>query len=107
MADVRLGRPRFHQNGVFCTVDRATTIFGWANGAAATQFHFASTDFQASNSSTKRVWGRSGHPFLYQIPAPGAPPLKFSALGLRFGLLGLIPQDGIDSVFLTRAGGQC
>jgi hypothetical protein len=28
MADVRLGRPRFHQNGVLCTVDRATTIFG-------------------------------------------------------------------------------
>jgi hypothetical protein len=57
MADVRLGRPRFHQNGVLCTVDRATTIFGWANGAAATQFRFASTHFQASNSSTKRVLG--------------------------------------------------
>ena len=85
MADVRLGRPRFHQNGVLCTVDRATTIFGWANGAAATQFRFASTPFQASNSSTKRVWGRSEPPFLYRIPAPGAPPLKFSALGLRFG----------------------
>ena len=35
MADVRLGRPRFHQNGVLCTVDRAATIFGWAKGAAA------------------------------------------------------------------------
>ena len=62
MADVRLGRPRFHQNGVLCTVDRATTIFAWAKGAAATQFRFASTPFQASNSSTKRVWGRSEPP---------------------------------------------
>ena len=107
MADVRLGRPRFHQNGVFCTVDRATTIFGWANGAAATQFRFASTPFQASNSSTKRVWGRSEPPVSVPNSSAGAPPLKFSALGLRFGLLSFIPQDGIDSVFLTRAGGQC
>jgi hypothetical protein len=80
MADVRLGRPRFHQSGVLCTVDRATTIFGWANGAAATQFRFASTHFQASNSSTKRARGPSEPPVSIPNSSARSPPLKFSAL---------------------------